>query len=256
MVADLLSKLKMKGALDSLEKLKVNIADRDEFARLLLLSELEYKQDRALKRRVSHAKFPFIKEWSEIDPSLNPEIEFNGISKLFDGKFIDELQNICLMGVPGTGKTHSLIALGRELCRKEISVLFYTACELVNILEEAKKEYRLTKFMTMLKKTKLLIVDELGFVPLPETGARLLFDVFASRYERGSIAVSTNLSFEKWVQIFSTVELTAALIDRFTHRSHIFTFRGQSVRLMEASGKLKRKTLNQKTKGGEESIFS
>jgi DNA replication protein DnaC len=241
MLTELLTELKMKGALGSLEKLQANITDRDEFAKQILLSELEFKNDRALKRRLSQAKFPFVKEWSEIDQSLNPQIEFNKIESFFNGNFVEKQQNLCFMGVPGTGKTHSLLALGRELCRKGIPVLFFTACELVNALEEAKKEYRLSKLMATLKKPKLLIVDELGFVPLSETGARLLFDVFASRYERGSIAVSTNLSFDKWVQIFVTVELTTALIDRFTHRADIFTFQGQSVRLLEARGKFKKK---------------
>ena len=117
----------------------------------------DIKQNRALKRRFSQAKFPFVKEWSEINPSLNPKIEFSRIARYFDGKFVDERQNLCFMGVPGTGKTHSLIALGRELCRKGVPVLFYSACELVNALEEAKQEYRLSKFMATLKKTKLLI---------------------------------------------------------------------------------------------------
>lgn len=251
MLVKLLSELKMKGALGDIEKLQATINDRDEFAKQLLLSELEFKQNRALKRRFSQARFPFVKEWSEINPSLNPKIEFSRIARYFDGKFIDERQNLCFMGVPGTGKTHSLIALGRELCRKGVSILFYSACELVNALEEAKQEYRLSKFMATLKKTKLLIIDELGFVPFSEQGARLLFDVFASRYERGSIAVSTNLSFDKWVQIFTTIELTAALIDRFTHRADIFSFRGQSVRLLEASGKLKNIVKSQHERKGE-----
>lgn len=241
MLTDLLKELKMNGALESLQKLQSTITDRDEFVKQILLSEVESKQGRALKRRLSKAKFPFVKEWAEIDRSLNPKIEFNKIEVFLDGDFIEKQQNLCLMGVPGTGKTHSLIALGRELCRKGHSILFFTACELVNALEEAKKEYRLSKFMESLKKAKLLIIDELGFVPLSEAGARLLFDVFASRYERGSIAVSTNLSFDKWVQLFVTVELTAALLDRFTHRANIFTFEGQSVRLLDASRKLKRK---------------
>ncbi len=240
MLNELLTELKMKGALESLEKLQATIKDRDEFARQILLSEVEFKQDRALKRRLSQAKFPVVKEWSEIDSSLNPKIEFNKIKNYFDGNFIEKQENLCFMGVPGTGKTHSLIALGRELCRKGVPTLYFSACELVNALEEAQKEYRLSKFMTMLKKPKLLIIDELGFVPFSETGARLLFDVFASRYERGSMAVSTNLSFDKWVQIFNTVELTAALVDRFTHKANIFTFEGQSVRLLEARGKLKK----------------
>ena len=138
------------------------------------------------------------------------------------------------MGQQGTGKTHSLIALGRSLCKKDKTVKFYTACSLVNVLEEAKAKHNLAKVMQTIAKPNLLIIDELGFVPFSDNGARLLFDVFASRYEKGSIAVSTNLSFDKWVQVFGSPELTAALIDRFTHKCLIFNFQGKSVRFLDA----------------------
>lgn len=142
------------------------------------------------------------------------------------------------MGLQGTGKTHCLIALGRELCRKGFSVKFFTACDLVNKLEEAKAGLGLSRIMKTIQRPQLLIIDELGFVPFSDNGSRLLFEVFASRYERGSIAVSSNLSFNKWDQIFGSVELTAALVDRFTHHAHIHTFDGKSVRLMGAKKKM------------------
>ncbi len=124
--------------------------------------------------------------------------------------------------------------MGRKLCRKGITAIFFSACGLVNALEEAKVTHTLSKLMQSLTKPQLLIIDELGFVPFSENGVRLLFDVFASRYERGSIAVSTNLSFDKWIQVFGSVELTAALIDRFTHKCLIYRFEGELVRLIEA----------------------
>ena len=114
------------------------------------------------------------------------KFDFEQVEKLFDGEFVQQRRNVCFIGTQGTGKTHSLIALGRELCRKGHTVRFYTACELVNVLEEAKRDLLLTKVMNALLKPKLLIIDELGFVPFSDNGARLLFDVFASRYERGS----------------------------------------------------------------------
>ena len=120
------------------------------------------------------------------------------------------------------------------------SVKFYTACGLVNALEEAKTQNKLISFMKRVIDPSLLCIDELGFVPFTENGARLLFDVFASRYERGSIAVSTNLTFDKWAQVFGSVELTAALVDRFTHRSHTVVYDGDSVRLLQAKQKRKR----------------
>ncbi len=248
MINDLLTTLKMNGALEALPSLE-NVKDKTQFLVGLLQAEIEYRAIRAAKRRLSRAKFPVEKEWCDIDPSLNPEIDFSKIMSLGKGDFIAQNKNLCLMGQQGTGKTHSLIALGRQLCRRGVTVRFHTACELVNHLEEAKANHSLSKLMQTLVKPQLLIIDELGFVPFSENGARLLFDVFASRYERGPIAVSTNLSFDKWVQIFGTAELTAALVDRFTHRCLILSYKGQSVRLVEAKkslAKTRKKRLERK----------
>lgn len=233
MIKDLLEALKMRGALEALDRLEA-ITDRDSFLTALLQAEFEDREMRATKRRLANARFPVDKEWSDIDTSLNPEIGFREVQALVNSDFVAKHENLCLMGQQGTGKTHSLIALGRDLCRRGISMRFHTACELVNILEEAKAQCCLSKVMQKLMKPSLLIIDELGFVPLSENGARLLFDVFAGRYERGSIAVSTNLSFDKWIQVFGSTELTGALLDRFTHRAHIFTYKGQSVRFAQA----------------------
>ncbi len=232
MIQELLTSLKMTGALEALPRLE-ETKDKHQFLAALLKAEKEHRELRANKRRLSSAKFPMEKEWQDIDHTLNPQIDFKKIEQL-SIECVQKKENICFMGQQGTGKTHSLIALGKNFCRKGISTKFYTACDLVNLLEEAKANYSLCKQMQHLSRPQLLVIDELGFIPFSENGARLLFDVFASRYEKGSIAVSTNLSFEKWLQIFGTPELTAALIDRFTHRCHIFTFEGKSVRLMEA----------------------
>ena len=238
-VPQLLDALKMRGALSCYDQLRQSIQDREQLLIRVLETEVQYRRERAMKRRLSQAKFPVDKEWVELDRSLNPSIDFEGIEKLFDGDFVQQRRNVCFIGTQGTGKTHSLISLGRELCRKGHSVRFYTACELVNVLEEAKRDLMLTKVMNALLKPKLLILDELGFVPFSDNGARLLFDVFASRYERGSTAVSTNLSLDKWVEVFGSVELTAALVDRFCHRAEIFAFKGESVRLFQAAASKK-----------------
>jgi DNA replication protein DnaC len=236
MIKNLLETLKMKGALEALNRLDA-IKDRDAFLKALLQAEFEDREMRANKRRLANAKFPVDKEWSDIDSNLNPDIHFADVQALVDSDFISKRENLCLMGQQGTGKTHSLIALGKDFCQRGISTRFYTACELVNILEESKAQCCLSKVMQNLMKPSLLIIDELGFVPFSENGARLLFDVFAGRYERGSIAVSTNLSFDKWIQVFGSVELTGALLDRFTHQAHIFTYKGQSIRLVQAKGR-------------------
>ena len=197
MIKNLLEALKMKGALEALDRLE-RITERDSFVIALLQAAHEDRKMRANKRRLAQAKFPIDKEWSDIDSSLNPKIRFRDVQTLADSDFVAKRENLCLMGQQGTGKTHSLIALGRDLCRRGISTQFYTACELVNILEEAKAQCCLIKIMQKLMKPALLIIDELGFVPFSENGARLPFDVCSCRYERGAISVSANLFCDKW----------------------------------------------------------
>jgi DNA replication protein DnaC len=236
MLKNLLSDLKMHGALEAMESIS-HIKGKEEFSLAMLQAECDYRHQKAITQRLNKATFPIDKDWSEIDPSLNPKINFKDVQALGSGEFVKKKENVCLMGQQGTGKSHSLIALSRQLCREGFSVKFYTACGLVNILEEAKANNKLHKVMQTIIKPSLLLIDELGFVPFSASGACLLFDVFASRYERGSIAISTNLSFDKWVQIFGSIELTAALVDRFTHKAHIYVYEGKSVRLRSAKQK-------------------
>lgn len=234
MLRNILADLRMKGALAAYESLQ-KIEGKNEFATALLQAEYDYKQQLLIERRLKKATFSIDKEWHELDPSLNPKIDFKKVQSFGNGEFVKNKENLCLVGKQGTGKSHCLIALGRELCLNGYSVKFYTACGLVNALEEAKVQNKLIQFMKTVVEPSLLCIDELGFIPFTENGSRLLFDVFASRYERGSIAVSTNLSFDKWAQVFGSVELTAALIDRFTHRSHTVVYDGNSVRLRQAT---------------------
>ncbi len=234
MIEELLVKLKMIGALNFFQELKDDNLSKEQLLVSLLENEIEWKSNNRMKRRLRVASFPFEREWSNIKHNKNPKIPFKKIQKLSDGKFIEEKRNLCFIGTPGLGKTHSLIAIGRDLCRKGYSVKFYTAIDLVTKLEEAKEGNELSKFMDRILKPHLIIIDELGFVPLMDNGSRLLFDVFSKRYENGSIAVSTNLSLPKWSQTFGSVELTSALIDRFTHRCDIFTFEGESFRFSES----------------------
>lgn len=234
MLEELLSDLKMFGALECYQDNDFSKINFTTGLTKMLKAEKSRRSANALKRRLSYAKFPYVREWEQIDKKINPSIPFARIRKLSDGKFIHEKKNLCLTGAPGLGKTHSLVAIGRDLSRLGLRVRFFTACDLVNQLEEAKNNLELTKFMNKIMKPHFLIIDELGFVPFTDNGARLLFDVFSKRYETGSIAVSTNLAFNKWPEIFGSVELTTALVDRFTHNCEIFTFKGDSVRLSES----------------------
>jgi DNA replication protein DnaC len=239
MIENLLKELKMYGALEYFEETGKNRIPKEEYLRAMLETEVDRRSINALNRRLKYAHFPLNREWEEIDLKRNPKIEFKRIKEHSKGKFVEENKNLCFVGAPGLGKTHSLVSIGKDLCRKGVSVKCYSACDLVTMLEEAKVNNELSKVMVKIMKPQLLIIDELGFVPFSEVGSRLLFDVFSKRYEKGSIAVSTNLSFQKWPQIFGSIELTQALIDRFTHRCDIFTFEGESVRFSESKKRKK-----------------
>ncbi len=234
MIEDLLKHLKMYGALEFFSSGNYEKYEKEDFLRELLNSEISKRDNSALKRRLIFANFPINREWEQIDHKLNPKIDFKKIKKFSDGQFLKEKKNLCFVGGTGVGKTHSAVSIGKDLCRKGYSVKCFTACDLVIFLEEAKIKGELSVAMKKIMSPDFLIIDELGFVPFSENGARLLFDVFSKRYENGSIGITTNLAFHKWPQIFGSIELTQALIDRFTHRCDIFVFEGDSIRLMES----------------------
>jgi DNA replication protein DnaC len=236
-IKTLLKALKLNQALIDVDAFIKQFKSKEEFLLALLQSESKKRYSQNCIRKITSAKFPFTKEWAQINPKLNPKVPFSELKKYSDGKFVEDKRNLCFIGEPGVGKTHSLVAIGRDLCRKGHSVYFYTAIQLTTLLEEAQERRELSSFMEKIKKAKLIIIDELGFVPFSEKSARLLFDVFSQRYENGSIAVTSNLSFEKWSQVFGSVELTAALIDRFTHKADIYFFDGDSARLKDATKK-------------------
>ena len=156
------------------------------------------------------------------------------ILELARGEWIDRQENVCLIGSAGTGKTHVATALGLAACRQGRRVRFFTAATLVNALEEAQKQYQLDRFLTQLDKADLLICDELGYLSFSRAGAELLFQVFADRYERGSLLITSNLPFSEWVQVFQGERMTAALLDRLTHHCHIFEMNGESYRFRES----------------------
>ena len=153
------------------------------------------------------------------------------VTQLARCEYVEHHENVIAIGNSGTGKTHVALGLGLAACQRGLSVGFTTAAALVNELMEARDERRLLNLQRQLARLQLLIIDELGFVPLSHTGAELLFEVFSQRYERGSILVTTNLPFDEWTEVFGSERLTGALLDRLTHHVHILEMNGESYRL-------------------------
>ena len=149
-------------------------------------------------------------------------------------EFVSHRENVIALGPSGTGKTHTALGIGLAACQKGMKVRFVTAAALVHELIEAADERRLQRLQKQLAAQDLLIIDELGFVPLSKTGAELLFEVISQRYERGSIIITSNLPFDEWTETFGTERLTGAILDRLTHHVHILEMNGESFRLRES----------------------
>lgn len=203
---------------------------------LLRLTELEVaaRASNALQARIKQAGFPIHKDFDTFDFTAAPWLNKPKLLELGRGEWIDQCANVCLVGSVGTGKTHLATALGLAACRQGRRVRFFTAATLVNRLEEAQKQYQLERLLTQLDRTELLICDELGYLSFSRAGAELLFQVFADRYERASLLITTNLPFSEWGQIFQGERMTAALLDRLTHRCQIFEMNGESYRFRES----------------------
>ena len=208
----------------------------DHVRYLVRLAELELidRERRMVERRIRQARFPAVKSLDAFDFKALPSLNKMLVVELARCEYVERRENIIALGNSGTGKTHIALGLGLAACQKGLSVGFTTAAALVHELMEARDEKRLLRFQKQLAKYSLLIIDELGFVPLSKTGAELLFEVFSQRYERGATLVTSNLPFDEWTEIFGSERLTGALLDRLTHHVHILEMNGESYRLNQS----------------------
>jgi DNA replication protein DnaC len=233
-----LKQLKLPTMLAEHEKLAREAASRDEpyDAYLLRLTEVEVatRLANAVVARIRAAAFPVVKEFDTFDFTALPSLPRQKVLELARGEWVDQRWNCCLIGGSGTGKTHVATAIGLSLCRIGKKVRFATAAGLVTELEEAQQQHRLDRLLAALDRLDLLIVDELGYLSFSRSGAELLFQVFADRYERRSLLITSNLPFGEWGQVFQGERMTAALLDRLTHRCHIFEMNGESYRFRES----------------------
>jgi DNA replication protein DnaC len=205
----------------------------DHTGYLLRLAELELldRERRLVERRIRRARFPAVKGLDSFDFAAIPSLNKLLVLELARCDYVARRENVIALGPSGTGKTHVALGLGLAACQKGPSVGFTTAAALVHELLEAHDERRLLRLQKQLEAYQLLIVDELGYVPLSPTGAELLFETFSRRYERGAVIVTSNLPFDEWTSVFGAERLTGALLDRLTHHVHILELNGDSYRL-------------------------
>lgn len=218
--------------------------DRADYPTYLLrLAEREIieREQRASERRIKAAKFPVVKTLDTFDFKAQSSINETLVRELLSGEYMDNRENILLMGNPGTGKTHLATALGFAACMQGKKVRFYSVIGLVTHLLERREERSLEKLHKQLESHHLLILDELGYVPFTKAGAELLFEVISRAYERTSLLITTNLPFENWIEVMGSERLTGALLDRRTHRVHILEANGESYRLQDAQKRNKTK---------------
>ncbi|RIZ61461.1 ATP-binding protein [Mesotoga sp. SC_NapDC2] len=210
---------------------EVEADNNQEYLMKILRIALDNRETSRKNRLVKQAGFYALKTFEDfsfeeirLPQDLSPE-------ELKKASFVDEKKNLILYGNVGTGKTHLAQAIGLEACKQNKVVRFFRTAALVNRLSEAQKKSELNTFMKTLMKADLIICDEWGYVPLDRDGSKLLFQVVSECYEQRSVIITTNLEFSKWVHIFYDEQMTAAMIDRLVHHSHLLLFEGQSFRI-------------------------
>jgi DNA replication protein DnaC len=205
----------------------------EEFLLSLTEVELQMRAENRLKRKLKEAKFPLLKTLEQFDYNSARELDKRLMRELESGEYLRTHRNVIFMGRSGTGKTHLATGLGVAACRQGIGTRFVNGCGLANELIEAQSERRLSRVIQKYGRYGLVVVDELGYVPFSKESAELLFQVLAERHERGSVVITTNLGFADWTQVFGDATLTAALLDRLTHKAHIVNCTWESYRLKE-----------------------
>jgi DNA replication protein DnaC len=235
-LADCLEALRLPTFLGEHERLARQCAAEGlDYSRYLLRlaeRELSERAQRRVERLIAKARFPAVKSLDSFDFAAIPTLDKSLVLELARCEYIAHGENVIVVGNSGTGKTHIAIGLGMAACRKGMSVGFVTAAALVH---ELLAEPNILRLQRRLDAYRLLIVDELGYVPLPTAGAELLFEVFSWRCERGATIITSNLPIEQWINVFGTERLTGALIDRLTYHVHVLELNGASYRLKHSN---------------------
>jgi DNA replication protein DnaC len=204
-----------------------------EFLTQALQAEWQGRYQRGIEARLKMARFPWLKTLDQFEFEFQPSVDRKVVRELSGLSFVERAHNVVLLGPPGTGKTHLSIALGVKAVEAGYSVLFLTLETLMTRLSRAQRENRLERILQQLSYPKLLILDEIGYLPLSRQDASLFFRLLVRRYERASLIVTSNKSFVDWGDIFNDQVLATAILDRLLHHATTINIKGESYRLRE-----------------------